>query len=152
MEDREHTLHARGRRLTRQRQAILDVLQHTDEHPEASWIYEQVRQRIANVSLGTVYRNLSILEDQGLVRVLRYGRFRRYDGNLSRHYHLACLGCGTVYDVSLPWQDDLDQQVEQEGYRVTEHRLEFYGYCPRCQRCGEPVVALEGEHEAGDAH
>lgn len=152
MENPGQTLRAGGLRLTRQRQAILDILQHTDEHPDATWLYEQVRQRIAHVSLGTVYRNLSILEDQGLIRVLRYSRFRRYDGNLSRHYHLACLGCGAVYDVALPWQDGLSQQVEQEGYRVTDHRLEFYGYCPKCQHCGEPTVSVGESREIRNAY
>ncbi|MBU0493299.1 MAG: transcriptional repressor [Chloroflexi bacterium] len=136
----EQTLHADGLRITRQRQAILDVLQSTVAHPDAAWVYDQVRQQIPNVSLGTVYRNLQVLEDQGLVRVLRYGRFRRYDGNISRHYHLACLGCGAVCDLGLDWQDRLGQQVEQEGYEVTDHRLEFYGYCLQCRACDDPLA------------
>jgi len=138
-------LHVGGLRLTRQRRAILEVLQRTDEHPDATWIYEQVRRDIPHVSLGTVYRNLGVLEDQGLVRVLRYGRFRRYDGNLSRHYHLACLGCGVVHDLGLPWQEDLKQQVEEEGYQVVYHRLEFYGYCPTCLACGVNATAGESD-------
>jgi len=145
-EDLNQTLHAGGLRLTKQRQAILDVLQGTTEHPDAAWVYEQVRQRIPNVSMGTIYRNLGVLEDRGLIRVLCYGRFRRYDGNLSKHYHLACLSCGAVYDLALPRQDNLNQQVEQEGYQVTDHRLEFYGCCPKCLACGA-TTTMVGENE-----
>jgi Fe2+ or Zn2+ uptake regulation protein len=145
-------LHEDGLRLTRQRQAILDVLQDTTEHPDATWVYEQVRQHIPNVSLGTIYRNLGVLEDQGLIRVLRYGRFRRYDGNVSQHYHLACLGCGAVYDLALSQQDALSHQVEQEGYRVTDHRLEFYGHCPACLACGTPATVVGEDHETDDTH
>jgi len=145
----EQTLHEDGLRLTRQRQAILDVLRGTTTHPDAAWVYKVVCQRIPNVSLGTVYRTLGVLEDQGLVRALRYGRFRRYDGDVSRHYHLACLGCGAVYDLDLPWREDLAQQVEREGYQVADHRLEFYGYCPAC---GAPATKVESGAGAGSTN
>ncbi len=126
-----------SRRQTRQRQLILEALSATRLHPTADWVFEQVRRRLPRVSLGTVYRNLQVLEEEGRIRALRFlGRTTRYDADLSDHYHFVCDRCGAVDDLEKPRDGDrrLASLMEGRGYRVTGHRLEFRGLCPPCQR------------------
>lgn len=122
-------------RMTKQRQEILNVLRNTDTHPTADWIYEQVRKKISNISLGTVYRNLNLLAEMGEIMVLDYGSsFSRYDGNPVNHYHFACTECGRVFDIDVPVNEELNKKItEKTPFKVTYHRTEFYGLCPDCQ-------------------
>lgn len=138
-----------GRRMTKQRQAVLDVLRATDCHPDAYWVYEQVRRRIPNISLGTVYRSLGILCELNLVRELAYGdRHSRYDGNTSRHGHITCVRCRRIADVSVPLNGDLSQSAEAEsGFTVESVRIEFEGICPECAREVENRMR-EGESQS----
>ena len=122
------------RRSTRQRRVVLDVLRSTKSHPTADWVYEQVRQKIPNVSLGTVYRNLKLLRDMGEVMELSFGStYSRFDGNPEPHYHFNCVDCGRVMDVDIPVATELEEQVRrQHGWEVLCHRVEFYGRCSEC--------------------
>ena len=129
-------LRNQGRRLTKQRLAILDVLRSTTSHPDAYWIYEQVRRDIPNVSLGTIYRSLNVLRDLDLVKELAHGdQHSRYDGNVSDHGHVTCLRCGRIVDVTAPQGNgNLSRSVEEEsGFEIRNVRLEFEGICPACQ-------------------
>ncbi|MBI2874219.1 MAG: transcriptional repressor [Firmicutes bacterium] len=121
-------------RNTRQRNAILRVLQSTKSHPTADWVYQQVRQEIPKISLGTVYRNLRLLSEKEQILELNYGStFSRFDGNPNNHYHFVCRICGAVYDVELPLVRELDVKVSGDtGFKVENHRLEFYGICNPC--------------------
>ncbi|MGI6037568.1 MAG: Fur family transcriptional regulator [Limnochordia bacterium] len=113
---------------------ILKVLRSTDTHPTADWIYQQVRESLPNISLGTVYRNLRTLVENGEILELSYGStFSRFDGNPENHYHFTCEKCGNVYDLDLPVRKELDEAVEKLGMKVQSHRLEFYGICHNCQ-------------------
>jgi Fe2+ or Zn2+ uptake regulation protein len=120
--------------MTKQRQIILEVLHSTKFHPTADWIYEQVRQSVPRISLGTVYRNLRVLKEMGDIQELDYGStYSRYDANPEPHYHFVCKDCGSVLDVGLPILTGYEQQVaESIGGHVEFHRMEFYGTCPAC--------------------
>lgn len=122
-------------RMTRQRKIILTVLKNTQIHPTADWIYEKVKKKIPNISLGTVYRNLRILKETGKIRELNYGSsYSRFDGNCSNHYHFVCRDCGAVSDVDFAMDQDLNRQVEKcINAKVEYHRTEFYGKCSSCQ-------------------
>ena len=122
------------RRSTRQRRVVLDVLRSTKSHPTADWVYEQVRQEIPNISLGTVYRNLKLLRDMGEIMELSFGStYSRFDGNPEPHYHFSCVDCGRVLDVDIPVAKGLEEQVRQQhGWEVFSHRIEFYGRCREC--------------------
>lgn len=122
-------------RMTKQRKVILDVLKSTTSHPTADWIYERVKKKIPNISLGTVYRNLNILKEMGKILELNYGSsFSRYDGNPENHYHFRCYKCGRVYDIDIPVDHGIEKQVaESTGFEVESHRLEFYGICKECK-------------------
>src|SRR5258708_1361330 len=87
------------RRKSRQKQRLMELLRATDSHPTADWLYERMRSDFPNLSLGTVYRNLRIMCESGLIRELKNGSsFSRYDARTEEHYHLVCRACGSIQD------------------------------------------------------
>ncbi len=119
---------------SRQRERILGILQNTDTHPTASWVYDELKKEFNNLSMGTVYRNINILIDQNLVQKIEAGSsFDRFDANIDVHYHFICRECGCIEDLPLDKLPELDDMVRKEtGYQVENHRLDFYGICPSC--------------------
>ena len=94
---------ARPQRHSRQRDVILEELQAIVSHPSAISLYEIVRQRLPKISLGTVYRNLELLVETGLVQKLQAGGGEtRFDGDVRRHDHVRCLGCDRHRRYSRP--------------------------------------------------
>ncbi|MGI9951162.1 transcriptional repressor [Moorellaceae bacterium AZ2] len=124
------------RRMTKQKRIILEILRSTTSHPTADWIYAQARKVLPDISLGTVYRNLNVLKEDGEIMELNYGStYSRYDGNPQNHYHFVCINCGAVHDVDMPVLPELEKRAEEAGVGdVFYHRLEFYGLCPRCRK------------------
>ncbi len=124
------------RRETRQREAILRVLINTKAHPTADWIYEEVRKEIPNISKGTVYRNLQVLQEDGAVTELNLnGTVSRFEAKQVSHYHFRCERCGRVFDLDEPVNNKLDERVaKRTGFTVSHHQLEFRGLCKDCQR------------------
>lgn len=125
---------ATGPRMTRQKALILEIVHGTKTHPTADWVYQEARRRIPDISLGTVYRNLNALAQQGFIREMIYaGASSRYDGNVADHYHFVCNDCHRVFDIRVPALTKIDQAAaESSGYQVEGHRLEFYGRCADC--------------------
>ena len=122
-------------RKSKQKEAILRVLKGTTSHPSADWVYEQVRREIPNISLGTVYRNLKLLKQEGEILELDLAStLSRFDGNSQDHYHFRCEQCGRIFDVDEPVDEEIDDRVAQKtGLIVSHHRLEFRGLCKDCQ-------------------
>ena len=122
-------------RRSKQRQAILGYLRSTTSHPTAYSVYEAVKREIPNISLGTVYRNLRLLSEQGeILELTLAGSLARFDGHNQSHYHFRCEGCGSVFDVAEPVDTGLDARVAQEtGFQVFGHILEFRGWCRDCE-------------------
>ena len=121
-------------RLTKQKTLIMEILLSTDSHPSADWIYQEARKTAPGISLGTVYRNLSQMRDNGSIVELRLrdGQ-RRYDSRTDRHYHFCCVRCSGVYDVKTPVAEAVREIISHiSEYRVTDHQLEFYGLCVGC--------------------
>ena len=120
---------------SRQRERILSILQNTDRHPTASWLYDELKKEFNNLSMGTVYRNLNILVDQNLVKRIEAGSgFDRFDAKVEAHYHFICNKCGAIDDLSMAFIEELNKIAEKEtGYQVESHRLDFHGLCPGCQ-------------------
>ncbi|MDH5523204.1 MAG: transcriptional repressor [Desulfobulbaceae bacterium] len=122
-------------RITKQRQLILDELMSVKSHPTADELYQMVRKRLPKISLGTVYRNLEIMSDCGVIQKLDIGGTqKRFDANAETHYHVRCAKCGKVDDIDMP----PDRSVEKEAgklskYTIIRHRLEFTGICPACK-------------------
>ncbi len=124
-------------RNTAQRSLILSVLKGMKTHPTADELYEKVRSEMPRISLGTVYRNLMMLVDLGMVRKLKTaGKQMRFDGDLSHHVHIRCSHCGRVDDV---WADPISipehmKTIDFRGYQVTGYSLEYEGVCPDCAK------------------
>ena len=133
------TLRRRGLRLTEPRRLILELVRGTDLHPTAEWVYRRVRRRLSRVSLGTVYRNLRLLVDEGIVKELpgtvgRHAGKARFDGNTSVHHHFTCSNCGGIHDLAEPVDPSLDRRMAaRTGFSISHHRIEFYGRCLVCQ-------------------
>lgn len=119
---------------SRQRDLILGILRATRCHPTADWIYEKARKEMPNISLGTIYRNLNLLRDEGKIQEHCFGRnMNRYDGDLRDHYHVRCVVCGCVEDVPHISPRASSGEIEKlTGYKIHSHRLEFSGICPAC--------------------
>src|ERR1043166_8770352 len=95
-------LRAAGRRLTRARRIILEVVRASEAHPSAAVVYRAVRRRLPRVSLATVYRNLRMLAADGLLSERADAAGMRFDGNTADHDHFTCVACGRIYDVPAP--------------------------------------------------
>lgn len=122
-------------RNTKQKRIILEELQQLHSHPSASQLYEKVKKRIPNISLGTVYRNLDLLVKNGVIQKIENGCAEtRYDGDLSPHIHLQCTSCGTIDDLPFDTEKLLKKEIEDvHGYDIQAMRLELKGLCPDCQ-------------------
>jgi Fur family peroxide stress response transcriptional regulator len=125
-----------NRRTTKQREAILKVLRNNRSHPTADQIYDAVRKEIPDISKGTVYRNLQVLEEAGAITELNLnGTLSRYEGKKDKHYHFRCEQCGRVFDLDEPVNTEIDKRVaERTGFKVSSHQTEFRGLCKDCQQ------------------
>ncbi len=122
-------------RKTKQKEAILRLLKGTTSHHTADWIYEQVRREIPNISLGTVYRDLRQLKQEGEIFELDLaGTVSMFNGNTQDHYHFTCERCGHIFDVDEPVHEEMNDSIARKtGFKVSYHRLEFHGLCKDCQ-------------------
>lgn len=124
------------RRDTKQREAILRILQNTRSHPTADQIYDEVRKDIPNISKGTVYRNLQVLQEDGAISELNLnGTLSIYEAKQEEHYHFRCEKCGRVFDLDEPVDKELDERISKNtGFTVSHHQTEFRGLCKDCQQ------------------
>ena len=121
---------------TKQKEVILRVVRNTDSHPTAVWIYDEVRKRIHNISLGTIYRNLGQLAERGEILELKLaGESARFDGKADNHPHIKCQKCGWVLDVDAPISDQVLERVAQKtGFRILYYQIELTGLCGECNK------------------
>ncbi len=118
------------RRHTKQRQAVLDVLRETRSHPDAAWVFAEVRRVIPNVSLATVYRALDALSRGGEVSIIeRAGERARYDYRRDHHHHAVCRACGAIFDVPAV---SVSVGTLPSGFQVGEVVVEYHGVCRAC--------------------
>ncbi len=122
-------------RFTKQRQAVLEVVRGSTEHPDAAHVFDAVKQIVPSISLGTVYRSLEALVQEGhLIQVQQPGQATRYDARLEDHAHFMCDACGEVFDVLIELPDLVGLvSAKLEGFGVKEARVEFHGTCRRCK-------------------
>jgi Fur family transcriptional regulator, ferric uptake regulator len=121
-------------RSTNQRQIILEELRKAN-HPTACELYDRVRRRLPRIGLGTIYRNLDVMADCGLVLKLEVGGSqKRFDALTEPHYHIRCARCNKVDDIDVDVIQDIAQAAaEKTLYRILGHHVEFTGLCPECQ-------------------
>ena len=119
----------------RKRDAILSYLRSTDVHPSADMVFAQLKPEIPDLSLGTVYRNLSMFRQQGvIVSVGTVNGIERFDGNTKPHVHFICTGCDAVIDMHrLQVPTELAQTAQSIlGGEIENCSLTFTGRCARC--------------------
>jgi Fe2+ or Zn2+ uptake regulation protein len=119
-------------RMTRQRQHILEALAATRSHPSAEDLLVQVRTSLPRVSLGSIYRNLRVLREAGLVREIVTSEGRRYDAVTAPHPHFVCERCSRVYDLPQPLAAEVLCRALPEGFAVSQIHLELRGTCSEC--------------------
>ena len=128
-------------RLTNQRQVILEELRKVTTHPTASELYDLVRQRLPRIGLGTVYRNLELLSERGIIKKLETGgEQKRFDGNPYDHYHIRCIQCDRIVDAHIDNELNVDDVISKTSdFKIIGHKLEFIGLCPRCAEDSSPA-------------
>jgi Fe2+ or Zn2+ uptake regulation protein len=128
-------LRSRGFRLTPQRIAILNILEHADCHLSAIQIYECARQSHPGITEATIYRTLSFLVEQGLALAAHLGGGQLvYENALRQHHHLICRSCSCSCEIDHELLDELYHQFQEKtGYQVDATHLTFFGLCPACQ-------------------
>ena len=121
-------------RHSRQRERIYQYLMKTDAHPSAETVYSDLRPEIPGLSLGTVYRNLKLLEELGLVRrVASFQGSERYDACCSDHAHFLCQHCGRLLDLGSANTGAIRSAIElEEGFSMNKLDLTITGKCPNC--------------------
>jgi Fur family transcriptional regulator, peroxide stress response regulator len=121
-------------RQTRQREATLRAARSAGDHPTADVVFEAVRREMPRISLGTVYRNLQRLVEEGELGLAPVrDRVSRFDPNTDPHDHFVCVECGRIIDVARERGAEIDLgALESVGYRVEDHELAIYGRCPAC--------------------
>ena len=121
-------------KTSRQRSAVLADLQSRYDHPTAEDVYMSVKSVIPSISLATVYRNLKLLESEGLILKIPTGESDRFDGHTHGHYHFTCYSCRKVLDLDIDAKHDINALPRDFKGLVTAHTLMFYGICPDCQK------------------
>jgi Fur family ferric uptake transcriptional regulator len=138
---------ARGVRMTRQREVLVDLIQNSTRHLDAETLWKLAAERDPGINLATVYRTLSLLKHYGLVDELDLmhleGEKHYYEvTRLRTHIHLACFQCGAIAEYQSELYEKLQQQVTSDcGFEIKTGRLEFGGVCASCRRQGPRPLA-----------
>lgn len=123
-------------KYSRQREAVRTFLCSRKDHPTAEVVYENLRKDFPHISLGTVYRNLSLLVELGeAIKFPGLDGYDHFDGNPNPHYHFICNECNAVIDLEFPNIEDLNANANRnfDGI-ITGHSAYFYGKCKNCSK------------------
>ena len=123
-----------AKRMTKQRRIIKEILCNTKEHPTAESIYAEAKKVLPDIGLGTVYRNLQVLVEEGSILQLNCDkRFSRYDGNPIPHAHFVCEKCNRVLDLDMEMDDSLLKSAQKQfAGEIKSYKVDFFGVCEDC--------------------
>jgi Fur family peroxide stress response transcriptional regulator len=126
-------------KYSRQRELILKILRSSKDHPTAEDIYRQSKASLPKISLGTVYRNLNFLYDEGKIQRFSFQKsLSRFDGDCRDHYHLRCKECQNIEDVSHDFSGQSFHDIEAvTGFQVHGVQITFIGICRNCRKTRE---------------
>jgi Fur family ferric uptake transcriptional regulator len=131
---------AKGFKLTPQRRATIDViLKNEGKHMSTEEVYVEVKKSCPEIGLATVYRNMMLLEEIGVLQKHNFDDGRnRYEINHPdedhHHHHLICKKCGRVSEVEEDLLDDLEERIQEKyNFVVDDHRVQFLGHCKMCE-------------------
>ncbi len=133
----ESYLKEKGLRLTRQREAILEIFLAHPQHISVEDLYKRVRKADPGIGFATVYRTLKLLTQCGLAEERHFqGGRSRYEPAASEHHdHCICTVCGKIVEFENPTIEQLqDEAAGQLGFELTHHRMELYGICAECRQ------------------
>ncbi len=119
-------------RYSHQRELIENIVKNRYDHPTADAIYLTAREIEPNISLGTVYRNLKLLAEEGKIITLETEDKKiHYDGTVNGHTHFICKNCGNIYDLES--KVETPKEFTEMGFNVLEQKCVFYGLCKDCK-------------------
>ena len=124
----------KGQNYSSKREAIYKVIADTKCHPSAMWVYEQLKDEIPNISLGTVYRNIALFKEQGrIITVANVNGEERIDADTSDHAHFVCECCNKVYDLFSGELSPLEVDLNNKGFEIKRKNIVFHGICHECK-------------------
>lgn len=118
-------------RFSKQRELIQDIVQRTNSHPTAYWIFNKAKKEISNISLGTVYRNLSQLNKDGVINIFYDDNIARYDWNTVAHDHLKCNKCGKIIDIKLHNRELKKEVLKLYKFEAENIEITISGICKK---------------------
>ena len=122
-----------GHNYSSKREAIFKTIASTKSHPSAAWVYEQLKEAIPNLSLGTVYRNIALFKEQGrIITVANVDGEERIDADTSDHAHFVCEKCRRVFDLHSSEQSPLEKELSRNGFIINRKNVVFHGECRDC--------------------
>jgi len=126
-----------GRPVTSQRSVLLEIIRKAGKHLDADELFRLAKKKEPRISLATVYRNLKLFKELGLIADSGLGdTHSHYEiKGKADHYHLVCLGCGKIIEFDNQLITEAVSQVQKKtGYNVTSTQMKIEGYCPECQQ------------------
>ena len=124
------------KRNTIQRQLIVNAIHELHKHPTVDDIYSYIAEKYPGISKGTVYRNINLLVEEGLlIRLISPGVADRFDSGVHKHYHIYCRGCGSLTDAPIRYYNELDKALaDATDFQIDNHHIVFNGLCPECRK------------------
>jgi Fur family peroxide stress response transcriptional regulator len=125
--------------LTKQRDAVLQVINECEHHPTANEVYEMARKKLPTISFATVYNSLRYLKDAGLIGEIQFGNgASRYDSVTNRHDHAICTRCGKLVDLDMELSEELMRLAARRSrFKAESIHLTLRGLCPECRSLKE---------------
>ena len=127
------------KRNTIQCSLVLNAVNKLKNHATADEVYASIINDYPNISRATVYRNLDKLAKTGQIKKIEVPReAERFDHLIHNHYHIKCLHCGHIFDVDMPYQEHIEDQIKNKhGFLFLSHEIIFTGICPDCLKEAE---------------
>lgn len=119
--------------FSNKRVAIYNAIKNTNTHPSARMVYDCLKKDYPNLSLGTVYRNIAMFKEEGIIKtVTNVNGEERIDAVIAPHGHFVCNCCGSVIDVFDEELTAINTNLEENGFSVESYSVNFYGKCKKC--------------------
>ena len=120
-------------RNTKQKELILNIINHSNTHPTAFVVYEEAKKELPNISLGTVYRNLNVLLENKKIIQIKGKEINHFDNMNQKHFHFICTKCGNIIDIYQEYK--IDKIIN--GNVVMDYEINMTGICKNCLKEGE---------------